>query len=93
MIVTIDNRPIYDHTCGDGIVVKDKRMAVDMLIVRRDTRKNNIVLRWVESKHMLADTLTKLNAPADLLLHVLKEGFYCVVMETPDVYAKKLTEE
>ena len=38
MTVTIDNRPIYDHTVGDGIVVKDKRMAIDMLIVRRDIR-------------------------------------------------------
>ena len=26
-VVTIDNKPIYDHTHGDGIVVKDKRVA------------------------------------------------------------------
>ena len=28
MVVTIDNRPIFDHTMGDGIVIKDKRMAI-----------------------------------------------------------------
>ena len=37
--MTIDNKPIYDHSIGDGVVVKDKRMAIDMLIVRRDIRK------------------------------------------------------
>ena len=29
MTATIDNRPIYDHAVGDGIAVRDKRMAID----------------------------------------------------------------
>lgn len=84
MIVTIDNKPIYDHVCGDGVVVKDKRMAIEMLIVRRDIRKNNIVLRWVATQQMLVDCLTKLGASADFLLRCLKEGRYCVCLLTPD---------
>lgn len=84
MVVTCDNKPIYDHTCGDGVVVKDKRMAIEMLIVRRDIRKNNIVLRWVATKQMLVDCLTKTNAAADFMLRCLKEGRYCVCLMTPD---------
>ena len=69
MTATIDNRPIYDHAVGDGIVVRDKRMA------------NNIALRRVDSKHMLADSLTKLNASADwLLLFVFRCGRYSVTI-------------
>ena len=35
MVCLIDNKPIYDHQAGDGrIVVKSKREAIDMLIVR-----------------------------------------------------------
>lgn len=81
MIVTIDNRPIYDHTVGDGIVIKDKRMAIDMLIVRRDIRQNNILLRWVDTGSMLADCLTKLSASAGLLLTVFRNGRYGIVFE------------
>lgn len=81
MVVTIDNKPIYDHTVGDGVVIKDKRMAIDMLIVRRDIRKNNISLRWVDTGSMLADCLTKLTASAGLLLRVFHDGRYCLVFE------------
>lgn len=79
--MTIDNKPIYDHSIGDGVVVKDKRMAIDMLIVRRDIRKNHIVLKWVDRKHMLVDCLTKLDAPVAFLLHVLRNGVYDVVLK------------
>ena len=35
-----------DHASGDGIVVKDTRMAV---LVRTDIRDTNIALRWVDT--------------------------------------------
>ena len=34
-----------------------------MLLVRRNIRQNNIALKWIEITNMLADVLTKLNAP------------------------------
>ena len=85
MTVTIDNKPIFDHTCGDGVVVKDKRMAIEMLIVRRDIRLNNITLRWVETKQMLVDCLTKPTASVEFLLRCLREGKYAVCLMTPDM--------
>ena len=54
-----------------------------MLITRRDIRENNIALRWVDSKHMLADSVTKLNASADwLLLFVFHCGRYSVTIDS-----------
>ena len=80
-IITIDNKPIYDHTQGDGIVVKDKRLAIDMLLVRRDIRRHNMILRWVDTRQMIADSLTKSSADAGFLRFVLKHGEYIVVAE------------
>ena len=81
VIITIDNKPIYDHTQGDGIVVKDKRMAIDMLLVRRDIRSSNMVLRWVDTQQMLADSLTKTTADPGFLRYVMRFGEYVVVKE------------
>lgn len=56
--MAVDNKPIYDHCIGDGVVVRDKRTAIDMLIVRRDLRESNTSLRWVDSRQMIVDMLT-----------------------------------
>ena len=56
--------------------MKNKRDAIDMLIVRRDIRENNMKLCWIETTNMLADVLTKENAPAALLMYVLRGGEY-----------------
>ena len=82
VIVAVDNKPIYDHTHGDGIVVRDKRMAIDMLLVRRDFRENNMVLRWVDTRQMLADCLTKTSADPNFLRFVFKHGEFIVVKES-----------
>jgi hypothetical protein len=81
IIVTIDNKPVYDHVHADGTVVKDKRIAIDMLLVKKDVLQDNILLRWVDTKQMLSDVLTKPNASADFLRHVLKTGRYIIVEE------------
>ena len=73
-VITIDNKPIYDHTQGDGIVGKDKRRALDMLLVRRDIQQHNMILRWVDSRQMIADSLTKVSADAGFLRFVLFMG-------------------
>lgn len=86
VVAVIDNKPIYDHTCGDGIVIKDKRMAIDMLTVRRDIRQNNINIRWVDTKQMIVDALTKTNASADYLLFVLRDGKYSVCVDFPEMH-------
>ena len=37
MIIAVDNKPVYDHVQGEGMIVKDKRIAIDMLLLRRFT--------------------------------------------------------
>ena len=43
LLVATDNKPICDHSQRDGIVVKDKRVAIDMLLLQSDSEDNNVV--------------------------------------------------
>ena len=92
-ITTIHNKPVYDHTHGDGIVVKDKRMAIDILLVRRDLRASNMTLRWVDTRHMMADPLTKTSADPSFLRFVFKEGQYIVIKEDKSLLWKAKEKE
>ena len=54
-------------------------MAIDMLRGRRDIRSSNMVLRWVDTQQMLADSLTKTTADLGFLRYVMRFGEYVVV--------------
>ena len=82
LLVATDNKPIYDHSQGDGIVVKDKRVAIDMLLLKSDLSDSNVILRWLDTKQMVVDGMTKSNASIDYLLYVLKQGEFIVVRES-----------
>lgn len=80
MIIT-DNKPIFDHSQGDGVTIKDKRTAIDMLILKSDLKSERTVLRWVDTRQMTVDSLTKMSASPDFLYFLLKFGKYIVVEE------------
>ena len=54
------------------MIVKDKRIAIDMLLLRRDLLATNATIRWVDTRQMLSDALTKINVNIEFLLFVLK---------------------
>ena len=94
MTAVVDNKPIYDHCLGDGIVVRDKRMAIDMLVVRADLRSQSIQIRWVDTRQMIVDSLTKVGASADFLFFVLRFGRYvCVCVKETESLEWKAQEK
>ena len=74
-----DSKPVYDHINGQVMMIKDKRLAIEMLLVKQDVHAANISAKWVPTYQMLADSLTKCNGPAALLRRTLKEGRAIVV--------------
>ena len=72
--LSIDSKPVYDHVKGQVMTLKDKRIAIEMLLVKRDIDKDNVMIRWLPTDHMLVDGLTKLGAKLDFLRKVLSEG-------------------
>ena len=75
----IDCKPVYDHTQSATVAVKDKRMAIEMLLVKADMAKHQISLRWMATKQMIVDVLTKKGAPMNLFRKVLAEGRFILI--------------
>ena len=72
--VVVDSKPAFDHLNGQVMTIKDKRLAIEMLLVRQDVESEGVQVRWTPTDRMLADSLTKLWGPQELLRKVLKEG-------------------
>ena len=90
----IDCKSVYDHASGAGSagVIGDKRVAVDMIIVKESLLRCSSTLRWAPGPRQLADCLTKDKAePTDLLRAVLKSGIYQLADE-PAVLERALIE-
>ena len=58
---------------------RDKRHAIEMLIVKEDLRTHNIQIRCVATFQMLGDILTKRGVSVDLLLKVLNWGMFTII--------------
>jgi len=69
-----DNKPIFDYIKSQGFSrsgMKDKRSYIDALNILEETQEGGVELRWVDTKQMLADGLTKMNADTTLLRMVV----------------------
>ena len=85
-----DSKGSYDHltkkTTGPG---EDRRTALDIAVMRDDLARGNTVLRWVDTKAQLADTLSKARGDSDLLRSVLRSGKLVIVDEPTAMEMKK----
>ena len=88
-VVTVtDNKPLFDFARNDVTVSQDKRLMIEMLLMRRDILKNNVVLRWIDTKQMLVDCMTKTKVRPFLLRYVLMSGKYAIMQEKDMLEAK-----
>ena len=69
-----DNRSLFQAAHSTN-TLNDKRLRVEMSIVREMLERKEIELVWVEAKKQLADVLTKRGASSLTLLKILQEGF------------------
>ena len=74
LTICLDSKPVFDHLHGQALTVRDKRLAIEMLLVKKEIARENVEIRWLPTYQMLADGLTKMNAPASLLRKVMREG-------------------
>ena len=76
----VDNKPLYDHANSkNNTSIKDKRHAIEMLIVKEDLRAHNIHLRWVATYQMIGDILTKIGVPVGLISKIMDWGKFVIV--------------
>ena len=75
-----DCRSLYDLLHRRGTVPSERRLLIDIEALRNDIETNGVVSRWINTKQMLADCLTKDDArAADYLRYVLRYGTYQIV--------------
>ena len=49
--ISVDSRPVFDHLNGQLMTIKDQRMAIEMLLVKRDVLKQNVNVKWLPTDH------------------------------------------
>ena len=54
-----DCRSLYDLLHRHGTVPSERRLLIDIEALRNDIEKNGVVSRWINTKQMSADCLTK----------------------------------
>ena len=89
IIAVTDNKPLYDHIHADHGICQDKRLAIEILLLRRDVRKYNVTLRWIDTAQMLVDCMTKTKIKPQLMRHVLATGRYAIMEENAMLEAKR----
>ena len=56
-----DNQSLFDTVHSTNSII-NKRLRVDMAILREMVHKKEVLIKWIETKDQLADALTKKGA-------------------------------
>ena len=92
MLGITDCKSLYDHVNSLSSLsgVQDKRVCVDIAIIKQSMERAGLKVRWVPTELMVCDALTKDKAdPADLLRAVLELGSYQLSSEAQVLKSKK----
>ena len=91
-----DCKSLFDavNSVSSPAKVEDKRVSIDLTIIRQAMQRTHMKVRWVPTELMVADSLTKDAAdPADLLRAALQHGTYHLSPEATVLQQKKLQRE
>ncbi|MDA8583367.1 hypothetical protein N9L68_04020 [bacterium] len=59
MIHVTDCKSLYDLLQKSGTIPSERRLLIDIEALRNDLDDNNVVSKWISTRQMLADCLTK----------------------------------
>ena len=89
-----DCKSLYDHLTSSVCKVEDKRVAIDLAILKQAMHRTQLSVRWCPTELMIADGLTKDSMdPADLLRAALDVGEYQLNKEASILAMKKEQRE
>ena len=92
-ICVTDSKSLYDmiQKCmNPASQCDDKRTSIDVALIKQELKDLNGVIRWIDGRTMLADSLTKV-AKSDYLRHVMLPGRWSILEEGASLQ-KKLSE-
>jgi hypothetical protein len=72
--LTVDAKAVFDHLSADKATSSsDRRVSVKLNLLRQEMSEERIGLRWIPTKQMLADGLTKTFNPGAVELSYLRQ--------------------
>ena len=86
--VCVDAKSLWD-TCNTYGANKNRRCLMEMILIKQDLRQHGHSLRWIDTRWMLADCLTKTGLSGDNLRQAIADGRYRVQVEQEALEVKK----
>jgi hypothetical protein len=85
-----DSKDLYDRLTRDGpAALAEKRLALELIILRELLDRPGCNVFWVSTEQMLADILAKATAPPDYLRMRLREARWCLTEQAGVAKAPK----
>eukprot|EP00435_Cladocopium_sp_Y103_P054627 s220_g17.t2 len=95
-LLVTDCKSLYDHLASPSspTAVEDRRTSIDITIIRESIRNCAMIVRWVPTNRMLADSLTKdAGDPVDLLRSCMRSSSYQISPENEVLHKQALEKE
>ena len=78
-ILVTDVKSLYHHLNTTGKIPKARQTMIDLLAARDLIEEGTMRLCWVPTKHMLADTLTKVMKPGEVYMKFRSKQLFSLV--------------
>ena len=94
-LAAVDSKSLFDavNKCAcTAAYVSDKRTAIDLAVIKSDLLETSGTIRWVDTRSMISDPLTKQH-PGTYLKYVLRKGYWSVMEEGHALQIKALERE
>ena len=59
LVAVTDCKSLFDYVHKKGAIPENRRLALDLEIIRDQMREDNVQVKWVSSRQQLADCFTK----------------------------------
>ena len=94
-IAAVDSKSLFDAAnklSSPTAYVSDKRTAIDLSVIKADILETAGKIRWIDTRAMIADPLTKVHQ-GDYLRYVMSTGLWSVVEEGVALQRKALERQ
>ena len=92
-LAVCDAKSLYDQFSRETIGGSDKRIAIEIQIIREDLNSLHGSIRWIDHPAILADGLTKVKGSNRPLYQVLCSGKFQLTAEEDHMQARHLARE
>ena len=69
----VDNKSLYENVYSTK-KVEEKRLRIDLGMITQHVDQGYLTIKWVDTKHQIADSLTKTGADSNIIRNLVSQG-------------------